>query len=586
MFGRIVAGCLAVVAIELCVVGLRGRSDRADFTYVNPSGIHTLDPARMSWTQDFRVALNIWEGLTTWHPQTTEPIAGAALFPPEISADRLTYRFVLREDARWSNGDRVTSEDFIRGWRRGMEPGTAADYTFLFTDHIAGADAYVRWRRECVSALTTGGDIEAVFDGCAGEMEKRFARVGVRAEDDRTLVVSLTRPCPYFLDLTAFPSFLPCHPSVELLRERHRGTPINAQGLVVYDPQWTKPDYHRSGYPGLTTNGPYCLEEWTFKRRARLTANPHFRDVARIACKTVDMLEYENVNASLLAYESGRVDLLTDLSVPYDHEIARLARSGERPDFHSCVLLATYFLNFNCTSPTVAGRDNPFVDARVRRAFTLALDRDQIVDKVRRRGDRAAKSFVPPRSIPAYEPPEGLAQNAAEARRLLVEAGFSNGRELPTVELLYVPNDERMCQAMARMWEEALGVRVELRNQESKTFAEEKARQRFMIARGNWYADYNDPTTFLNCLVTDNGNNDSGYTNPRYDELLASANNAEDSAARAALLRRAEAIVVEEDCPILPILHYTETVAIQPYVSGLHANPRLWFPFRHVSVQR
>jgi oligopeptide transport system substrate-binding protein len=578
----LLVGCVSLFAFT-------AREPRADFTYVNPSGIHTLDPARMSWTQDIRVALNIWEGLTTWDPQTLEPIGGAAIFPPRLSPDRLVYTFTIRDDARWSNGDSVTARDFIRGWRRGMEPGTAADYTFLFTDHIAGAAEYVQWRNEAVGALaglknlSSGRTMRAAH---AADLETRFETVGAKALNDRTLEVRLKRPCPYFLDLTAFPTFLPCHESIERLREREGGSLITAEGLVVYDPQWTKPDYRRNDYPGLLTNGPYMLADWTFKRRARLRVNPYFRAADQVRCRTIDMLEYDNVSASIMAYEAGDVDFLTDMSVPYDHEIARLARTGERPDFHSCVLAATYFLSFNCKAPVVGGRVNPFVEPRVRKAFSLAVDRQRIVENVLNRGDSVAHSFVPPGAMPGYVPPNGLPRDVEGARRLLAEAGFADGAGMGPVELLYVPSDERLCQAVARMWEEALGVRVELRSQESKTFAEEKANQRFMIARGNWYADYNDPTTFLDCLGTGNGNNDSGYSNPRYDELLAAAGVTTNPAARADLLRQAEAIIVEEDCPILPILHYSETVAIQPHVKGLFPNARLWFPFRYVTVGR
>jgi ABC-type oligopeptide transport system substrate-binding subunit len=172
------------------------------------------------------------------------------------------------------------------------------------------------------------------------------------------------------------------------------------------------------------------------------------------------------------------------------------------------------------------------------------------------------------------------------ARRLLAEAGYPGGAGLAAVELLYTPSDELVCQAIARMWERSLGVRVELRSKESKTFAEDKANQRYMIARGNWFADYNDPTTFLDCLSTGNGNNDSGYSNPRYDALLAEANAATNPDFRAALLKKAEAIIVEEDWPIIPILHYATPIAIKPYVKGLYPNARLWFPFRCVKIER
>ncbi len=647
MFHRLVISSILLAALLVSVYGFSTSEPRADFTYVNPSGIHTLDPARMSWTQDFRVALNIWEGLTTCDPITLEHVQGAAELPPLVSADRLTLTFTIRSDARWSNGHPVHASDFVRGWRRAMEPGTSADYAFLFTDHVVGAAKYVAWRNRAVGVLSAldslskGSRIsvqqakelaefmrsddcdeptlkslslpvfqpdrdvwndfgtaladsgqnrrriaDEVFDHHASQLEVRFAEVGLRAVDDQTLVVRLTQPCPYFLDLTAFPTFLPIHESIELLRESHRGAPLTEQGLVVFDPQWTKPDYHRNGYPGLVTNGAYRLSDWTFKRRARLTVNPHIHDGGAIPCRTVDMLEYDNISASLMAYETGDVDFLTDLSVPYDHELFRLSRSGERPDFKRCVVMATYFFNFNCQSSRVAGRENPFVDARVRKAFTLATDRRSIVENVRGRGDRVAGSFVPPDVIPGYQPPAGLARDVKEANRLLGEAGYLDPAALGPVELLYPPTQERECQALARMWENALGVRVELRAQESKTFAEERAHHRFMVAWGNWYADYNDPTTFLDCLATGNGNNDSGYSNPRYDAMLGAASRQADPAVRFALLREAERVIVEEDCPILPILHPAELIAVRQEVSGIHANARLWFPFRYVSVRR
>ena len=243
-------------------------------------------------------------------------------------------------------------------------------------------------------------------------------------------------------------------------------------------------------------------------------------------------------------------------------------------------------LNFNCVSESVDARKNPFTDRRMRKAFALAVDKQRIVDKVLTRGDRVAYSFVPPDTIPGYQPPAGLSMDVDQARQLLAEAGYPDGTGLGPVELLYTPSDERVCQALARMWEQALGVRVELRSKESKTFAEDKANHRYMIARGNWYADYNDPTTFLGCLGTGNGNNDSGYTSPRYDAILAEANTARDPKKRSALLRQAESIIVEEDLPILPILHYATPIAIKPHVKGLHVNGRLWFPFRYVKVER
>jgi oligopeptide transport system substrate-binding protein len=645
MFLRIVLSSLLVLGALLTWQFGGTRERPADFRYVNPSDIHTLDPARMSWTQDLRVALNIWEGLTAYDPRTLEPIGGAAGFPPQVSADGLTWTFVLRDDARWSNGESVTADDFIRGWRRCLEPGTGTDYAFLLTDHVDRAGEYVEWRREGIAFLTAlahlaegrpirvedaraihasrtgdrvllGREVAALLDdpaaaddaalaralaamrvdwrkvhaevltAHAGQMEARFARVGLSARDPRTLVVRLARPCPYLLDLTAFPVLSPIHVSIERLRERHEESGVTAEGLVVYDAQWTKPDYHARGYPGLITNGPYTLADWRFKRRARLVVNPCYRGAVSIAARTIDMIVIEDGNTALLAYEAGDVDFLPGVEVPYEHELVQRARSGDRPDFHLTPLLATYFLNFNCATETVDGAMNPFLDGRVRAAFALTIDRRAIVEQVLARGDVVATSLVPPGGIPGYRPPRGRAMDVPEARRLLSEAGFAGGAGLPPITLLHTPRDDLMCQALARMWRENLGARVVLRNQETKTFGEEKARHRFMVARGNWYADYADPTTFLDCLLTGNGNNDSGYSNPAYDALLAEAARETSPTHRAELLRGAERIIVEEDFPVVPILHYSTTIAIQPGVEGLYPNPRMLFPFRYVAPAR
>ena len=396
---------LLLVLVPLLLAGAIGLYawtaplPRADLTYVNPAGIHTLDPARMSWTPDFRAAYNLWEGLTSYHPVTLATQGGAAEWPVTVSDDGLTYTFTIRADARWSNGDPVTADDFIRGWRRAMEPGTAADYAFLLTDYLAGAAEYVQWRHEAVAALTAlsrlregwaidadqaaavadhplvraalqpvvgsssppyeeavasrhsraGGnpgvgralpaelaeaDVDwatvhdAVFEAHAAELDARFAAVGLHAPEPNVLVVQLARRCPYLLDLTAFPTLGPIHASIEQLRSRYRDQPLTAQGLVVYDPQWTKPVARPElGYPGLVTNGPYRLADWRFKRRLRMAVNPHFRAASAIACRTVDMLVIPDVGTALLAYEAGEVDFLPALDVPYDHEIARLARS-------------------------------------------------------------------------------------------------------------------------------------------------------------------------------------------------------------------------------------------------------------------
>ncbi|MCH7700872.1 MAG: peptide ABC transporter substrate-binding protein [Planctomycetes bacterium] len=601
MFARLMITCLVLTAGILLIVGQGSEAGRADFCYLNGAGINTLDPAQISWNQDIRLALNIWEGLTTYHPETTTPIEGVAEFPPDVTDDGLIYTFHLREDARWSDGSPVTAGDFVRGWRRAIEPGSAGDYAFFILDTIVGARDYYEWRQKKVARLTelwrnvsTTGTADAQrrhaesLRAHVEEMDRRFASVGLDAIDDRTLEVRLIRPCAYFLDLCAFVTLLPCHQSIARLRERYLDHPITAQGLVVYNHQWTKPDYHANDYPGLITNGPYRMTEWVFKRRARLEVNPYYWDAESITCRTIDMVVYDDLNTALLAYESGDLDFLPDMQVDYDHELVRLCKEGIRSDFYFPNVFGTYYYLFNCRDERFRGEINPFVDKRVRKAFSLAVDKQQLVDKVIGRGDPVSDHLIPPGSIPGYESPPGAAYDPDEARRLLAEAGYPGGNGIPVIEILYNTGYQhgKICEALSQMWERELGVRTALVGKEAKTFADDKVNHQFMVARAGWYGDYGDPTTFLDVFATDNGNNDAGFSNDRFDDLLVRAADIQDPGQRLTVLADAEALLIQDEFPAMPLYQYTNLLAIKPHVSGLYPNPRLMFPFRYLRVER
>jgi len=612
-----VIGCGVLLAGTVGVYSFMSRADRADFAYVNSGGINTLDPAAITWKQDIRVALNIWEGLTTYDPKTSEPVEGAAFFP-EVSDDGLTQVFTIRPDARWSNGDPVTADDFVRGWRRAIEPGTAADYAFYIADHMAGARAYYEWRNAAVDELSSlaieSPEWKRRFAEHAAQRDGRFAQVGLRAMDARRLEVRLERPCSYFLDLCAFATLLPIHASIELLRTDYNGTGITREGLVVYDPQWTKPDYHKNRYPGLITNGPYVVEAWTFKRRLRMKANPCFRDRDRLGCRTIDMLVHRDLNTAIMAYEAGDLDFLPEMSVSYDHELARLAMTGARADLSCARVFGTYYYLFNCVDETVDGRANPFVDGRVRKAFALAVNKRVIAEKVAGRGETPTDSIVPIGSIKDYESPSGLGYNPDHARRVLADAGYPAGVGLGLIDLLYNTGFDhgKICDVLAEMWQRELGATVVPRGKEVKTFAEDRKNRRFMIARAGWYGDYADPTTFLDVFVTGNGNNDSGHTDAKFDALMRQAAQSDRAGSsgqdppsdacvaapltkggqkgvqprRLGLLQQAEARLIRETVPVLPLYQYTQLLAIKPYVEGLHPNPRLIFPFRYLQIRR
>ncbi len=620
MFRVVVLTCVALVLVTVGVYGLRPVGDRADLAYVNSGGINTLDPAAITWKQDMRVALNVWEGLTTLNPVDSQPTAGASNLPT-VSPDGLVYTFTIRPGARWSNGDPVQATDFIRGWRRAIEPGTAGDYAFFITDYVVGAAEYYGWRNAAVEELSSLEEESAIwrarFELHKSERDERFGRVGVRALDERRLEVRLTRRCAYFLDLCAFVTLLPVHQSIELLRVEYGGSGMTKEGLVVYDPQWTKPDYHRNGYPGLITNGAFVVESWQFKRRLRMRRNAYYSRAAGAdvsgdgvtdlgknwrrrhppggspqvegsRCDTIDMVVYGDLNTAIMAYEAGDLDFLPETDVTYAHELARLAMTGARVDFHNVPVFGTYFYLFNCADAVVDGRRNPFVDKRVRKAFALAVDKALIAEKVAGRGERPSNTVVPVGTVAGYESPAGLRYDPDQARRLLAAAGYPGGAGLAVIDLLYNTGfvHGKICAALAEMWRRELGAVVAPRGKEVKTFAEDRKQRRFMISRAGWYGDYADPTTFLEVFVTGNGNNDSGHSDATFDDLMRRSGEAASSAERFALLREAERRVVGETVAVLPLYQYTQLLAIKPYVQGLYPNARLMFPFRGVSVRR
>ncbi len=645
MVRKVLTGVIAVAAVSaIAWIGRGGSEPDVDFRFINRASNHTLDPARMSYIQDIQAATALWEGLTWLDPRTSEPIEGVAYLPPEYSDDRLTARFTLRPEARWSNGDPVTADDFVRGWRRAIEPGTADAYAELIAHHIEGADAYAAWRTAHVNLLTVirllqnrspiQGELLAqtlrhesgalladmldrplpdpppgdqdpywisraaeltrldvdwrtlgdeVLDAHIEAMEERFARVGVRALGPHLLEVRLVRPTPYLLDLTAFSTYMPIHESIEILRERYEGRPLSAMGIWACDPQWTKPDYHKDGYPGLITNGAFRLADWRFKRRLLLEANPYYWGRDRVRSQTIEAVDIEYRNTAFMLYEQGLVDMMMSLTMDYTPELVTQAEQGLRDDIHAIPSFGTFYLRFNCRPRLNDGSVNPLADVRVRQALGRAIDRQALVDHVVRLGNPISETFVPAGLIPGYESPEGLSYDPEEARRLLAEAGYPQGQGLPVIEYLYNTGaqNEPIAQAIERMWVQTLGIRVQLVAKETKAFAEDLTAHRFMTARSGWFGDYMDPTTFLDLCQSENGHNMSGYTDAHYDSLLAEAGRTTDPQRRLALLSEAEGHMLIQ-APIVPVYTYVMVYAWSPDVVGLYPNPRNWFPMQFV----
>ncbi|MEN9469262.1 MAG: ABC-type oligopeptide transport system, periplasmic component [Verrucomicrobiota bacterium] len=513
---------MAILALALASCG--EDSSRGDLVFVNGAEPETLDPSIITGQPEGRVVNALFEGLCAYD-ENGQAVPGVAE-RWEISPDGKTYSFHLRTDAKWSDGSPLTAEDFVRSWQRTLTPSTGSQYNYQLYP-IKNAQAFAEGK---------------ITD---------FSEVGVRAANPRTLVVELENPTPYFIQLCAFPTL---HPFPVSLIEK-------------LGDDWVKPG-------NLVGNGAYVLESWRINDKIRLRKNPHYWDRANVALETIDVLPISDANVAFNFYASGLADLLMDkgLAPP-----ALLEDLKKREDFHAAPFLGIYFLRYNCAK-------GPFTDERVRRAFSLAVDKTRIVEKITRAGELAAPGFVPP-GIPGYEGTAGLGFDPAEAKRLLAEAGYPDGKGFPNASYLYSKSElnEAIAVELQSMWRETLGVNVNLARQEWKVYLNSLSLLDYDIARSSWVGDYPDPNTFLDMFLTGGGNNRTGWSSSEYDRLIAEAARELDPAKRFATLRQAEDLLVQKAVPVCPIYYY---VGIQLYdpakLGGIKANILDEHPLRRI----
>lgn len=600
---------IAVLAGLIAIFGAGTSSPRADLTVYNGQDVTTLDPQRLSWTSDMRVARIVYEPLIQHDVLDWDAnVIPAAAESWTVSDDGRTYTFRIRDNARWSNGKPVTSGHFLYAWRRGMLPDIASDYAAMFR-FIDGADEFYAWRVEQLSAMDRGEKPFPDGDSFWQATLDRFDRtVGLKAPDERTLVVTLAEPVPFFLDLCAFAVFCPVYPP---LVDRYE-YPDPESGRILRRPGWTRP-------PAIISNGPFRVASWKFKRTMRLEQNPHYWNRESLNVRTIEIPSIGDPNAAVLAFRTGAIDLMADVFAPYrgeivadldrfraEHagEIQRLKSRGldqysiaaELPDdarkyVHVVPSFGTYFWNFNCSPRLADGRKNPFADPRVRRAFALVVDKKSITQQVRRMGEPVSGLLIPPGSIGGYKSPLGLpnigdAETEQEkqaivdrALGLLAEAGYPDpANDFPiTVELVFNKDSghDLIAQLIAKNWQQHLGVPVSLSQKELKVYREDLKQHSFITSRAGWFGDFADPTTFLDIMRTGDGNNDRNFSNPAYDAILDRARTTRDPQARLDLLTEAERMIVEDELPMIPIFTYVTLYMFDPdKVTGMSAHPR------------
>jgi len=521
----------AVAVIGATLLAYRSQGPPPDFIWTGGTEIATLDPGIMTALNDGRVAGALFEGLLVLDADTLEPRAGVA-WRWEVSPDSLTYTFDLRPEARWSNGRPVTAGDFVWSWRRVLTPATASEYAYMLYP-IRGAKAYyeaVAAADKAARAGTTGADAPPPPD---------WSTVGIRTDGSHRLVVTLERPCAYFLDLVAFHTYMP----------------VPREAVEAYKERWTLP-------PHIISNGAYRLDSWTFRSRMVWEKNPYYWNARNVALGRIEVRVYEQSNTALLAYETGVVDLTTEVPALSVQPLLAAERSGRRSDVLFAPRLGTYFYRFNCTF-------GPLKDERVRRALALAIERRLIIDRAARGNQEPAHAFVPP-NMRGYVPPEGVPEDVQQARRLLAEAGYPGGEGLPELAILvnrgadHVP----LAQVVQEQWRKNLGIRVRIEQVEWKVFLDMMKGLQYQIARAGWFGDYLDPNTFMDMFVTGGDQNQTGWSNAGYDALIAAAANEADQARRLDLFRQAERILLRE-VPIVPIYYYTSAFLVRPGLEGV-----------------
>ncbi|MFV3075261.1 peptide ABC transporter substrate-binding protein [Niveispirillum fermenti] len=491
----------------------------------------SLDPHKGTDVQSARIGYDLYEGLLTFGPDG-EVVPGAAE-KWAISDDGLTYTFTLRADGRWSDGTPVTADDFVFSWRRLVDPRTASDY------------AYFLWPVKNGEAISNG--------------QKEPGTLGVEAVDARTLKVTLERPTGYFLGSLV-----------------HRMTyPISKANAEKFGSNFLRPG-------NLVSNGAYQLVEYRPQAYVKAVKNPHFREAASVKIDTVIFHHTDSPETELRRFRAGELDIVQMAPVTQIDWLRQNMPDAMR--FYP--VLGTQYAAVNMTKEPLAS--NP----ALRRALSLAVDRDIIVERITKSGDIPAFTLTAP-GVKGYTLPVAnmsdttQAARDAEARRLLAEAGYGPGGKPLVVEILHNTSEStrKIAVAVASMWQQKLGARVTLNNQEWKVLLQNAGEKSYAnTVMLGWIADFADPYTFLKLFLSDVGKmNRAGYASAEYDAKLAEANLSTDPARRMALLAEAEAIMLA-DAPMIPIFHQAYRNLVSPRVKGWLESPMGVQPTRYLEV--
>ena len=518
------------------------------FTVQLGSNPETLDPALNSAIDGANTLITVFEPLLLID-ENNEVIPGQADLP-EVSEDGLTWTFTMKDGLKWSDGSDLTAKDFEYSFKRLACPDTAAPYGETVVGMIDGYEDAIG-NPDADGNTTTDSDWDAL---------------NVHAsEDGKTLTIQLAYPCSYFDKLCAFAAMSPVQQAT-----------VEANG----DAWCTQPDTY-------VCNGPYMITDWVPSERIVLSKNPNYVggwDTSKIVSDTITLLLLEDSSASYAAYNSGEAQLIKD--VPTD-EIPSLTKAEDGGDFYVDTILGTYYVSLNL-------QRDAFKDAKVRKALSLAIDRDYVANTIMQGTYSAADSIVGPGIVDesGYFHDNGNAPyisadyeaNLAEAKKLLEEAGYPNGEGYPTIE--YSTNDAGYHVPLAEYLQQAwgdLGITLTINKMEWSSFTPARRAGEYDVARNGWVMDYNDPSNMLDLFCSGNGNNDGKYSNPDFDAAI-DASRVADSAEHFAQLHKAEDILME-DMGCIPVAYYNEFWLQSSSLKGVWHSPYGYWYFQYGYIE-
>ena len=488
----------------------------------NGSEPQGIDPHIVTGVPEHHILISLCEGLTIPNPN---PKGSDGYIPGTaeswtISDDGKEYIFKLNKNAKWSNGDPVTADDFVWSWKRILTASLGSQYPDMLY-YLVGAYEY------------HNGEID------------NFDEVGVKALDSHTLKVNLKNPTPFFIGLLSHYSTWPVH----------KETVLKHGDIDDRNGEWTRPG-------NFVCNGPFQLKTWELNNKIVVEKNPHYYDASMVRLNEIHYYPVSNVMTEDRMFRAGQLHLTSSMPT----QKCPIYIEEKNPNLKIDPYMGTYFYRINTENETLS-------DVRVRKALAYSIDRQLLVDKVTQCGQIPAYSFTPPGSN-GYQPSTEIPYDPVLAKQLLAEAGYSSDNPFPKLEILFNTNEghRKVALAIQQMWQNELGIEVELVNQDWKVYLSREMVGDFQISRAGWIGDYEDPNTFLDLMRPNRGNNKTGWENMDFDALVEEANTINDQDKRYELLNEAEKILID-NMPIIPLYTYVRVYQLSPDVKGF--NPHI-----------